>query len=88
MFRSLSGSKAQYHYLTALVISEFNEWRVMVYAPGTTIHGTRQFSENDARQHAIAVARSYIHDEKHEDLPEPPDVTWQPSSPEDWLVWR
>ena len=40
MFRSMSGFKAQYHYLTLLVISEFNEWRVLLYSPSTTIHGT------------------------------------------------
>ena len=33
MFRSMSGFKAHYHYLTLLVISEFNEWRVLVYGP-------------------------------------------------------
>lgn len=50
MFRSMSGFKAQYHYLTLLAISEFNEWRVLLYGPSTTIHGTRQFSEAKAKE--------------------------------------
>jgi hypothetical protein len=88
MFGSMSGFKAQYHYLTLLVISEFNEWLVLLYSPGTTIHGTHQFSEAKAKEHAMAVARSYIHDQKHEELPVLPELTWLPTSPDDWLVWR
>ena len=88
MFRSMSGSKAQYHYLTMLVISEFNEWRVLLHGPDTIIHGTRQFNEENARHHAIAVAKSYIHDQKHEDLADPPEPAWSPVGAEDWLVWR
>jgi len=87
MFRSMSGFKAQYHYLTLLVISEFNEWRVLIYGPATTIHGTHQFSEAKAKEHAMAVARAYIHDQKHEELPVLPEMTWVPTGPEDWLVW-
>jgi len=87
MFRSMSGSKAQYHYLTLLVVSEFNEWRVLLHAPGTFIQGTRQFSEAKAKEHALSVAHSYIHDQRHEDLPAPADMTWVPAAPEDWLVW-
>ena len=49
MFRSMSGFKAQYHYLTLLVISEFNDWRVLLYGPSMTIHGSRQFSEAKPR---------------------------------------
>ena len=45
----MSGFKAQYHYLTLLVISKFNEWRVLLYGPSMTIHGTRQFSEGKAK---------------------------------------
>ena len=87
MFRAMSGFKAQYHYLTVYVVSEFNEWRVLIYGPATTIHGTRQFSEAKAKEHAMAVARSYIHDQKHDELPVLPAMTWVPTGPEDWLVW-
>jgi len=58
-----------------------------VYGPSGTIQGTRQFNEAKAKQHAIAVARSYIHDKKHEDLPELPELAWAPTAPEEWLVW-
>ncbi len=88
MYRSLSGFKAQYHYLTLLVISDFNEWKVLGYAPGLTIHGTRQFTESKAKEHALAVAQTYIHEEKREDLPLLPAIDWIPASHDDWLVWR
>lgn len=87
MFRSMSGFKAKYHYLTLLVISEFNEWRVLVSSPEATIHGAHQFSEAKAKEHAVAAARSYIHDRKQEDLPEVAELTWVPTSGDDWLVW-
>ena len=83
----MSGFKAQYHYLTLLVISEFNEWRVLLYGPSMTIHGTRQFSEAKAKEHAIVVARSYIHDQKHEELPVLAEVTWVPATADDWVIW-
>lgn len=88
MFRSMSGSKAQYHYLTLFVISEFNEWRVLLQGPDTVIQGTRQFSEESARRHALDVARSYIHEQRHEDLPDPPPPEWAPVAGDTWLVWR
>ncbi|MCC6861088.1 MAG: hypothetical protein IT158_21145 [Bryobacterales bacterium] len=87
MFRSLSGYKAQYHDLTLLVAEEFNEWRVMLYSPGMTIHGTRQFSVAKAQDHAVTLARNYVHERKHADLPVLPGVEWQPAGAEDWLVW-
>lgn len=88
MFRSFNGVKAQYHYLTMLVISEFNEYKVLVYGPGVTIHGARQFAEAKAREHAVAIARDYVRDIKHDDLPEVANPEWQPTAPEDWLAWR
>jgi hypothetical protein len=88
MFRSMPGSKAQYHYLTLFVISEFNEWRVLLQGPDTVIQGTRQFTEENARRHAVDVARSYIHDQRHEDLPDPPETAWAPCAGDNWLVWR
>ncbi len=86
MFRSMSGFKAQYHYLTLLVISEFSDWRVLLYGPGATIHGVHQFSEAKAKEHAMAVARAYIHDRKQEELPDV-ELTWVPAASDDWLVW-
>jgi hypothetical protein len=84
----MSGSKAQYHYLTLLVISEFNEWRVLLHGPDTIIHGTRQFNEENARRHALAVAHSYIYEQRREDLPQPSEPAWTPVDDGDWLVWR
>lgn len=86
MFRSKSGFKTQYHYLTLLVISEFNEWKVLLYGPGTTIHGTHQFAEAKAKEHALTIARDYIHEVKHEELPEP-EPAWVPAGGDDWLNW-
>lgn len=88
MFRSMSGSKARYHYLTLFVISEFNEWRVLLQGPETVIQGTRQFSEESARRHAVDIARSYIREQRHEDLPDAPALEWGPCSGDNWLVWR
>src|ERR1700687_4420284 len=69
MFRSMAGFKTQYHYLTLMVISEFNEWRVLLHSPTTAIHGTRQFSDAKAKEHAVAIAQKYIHEYKQEELP-------------------
>ncbi len=87
MFRSMSGFKAQYQDLTLLVISEFNEWKVLAYGQATTIHGTHQFSEAKAKEHALAVARSYVQARKEGELPSQTEVTWVPAAPDDWLVW-
>ncbi len=59
MFRSFSGFKSQYHYLNLVVASEFDGWKVLIYSPGLTIHGARQLTENSAKEHAVAVARSW-----------------------------
>ncbi len=88
MLRSLGGYQAQYHYLTLLVVSEFNEWKVLAVAPGVTIHGQRQFSEAKAKDHAFALAKEYIHKFKQESLPELPEVVWQAAAPENWLVYH
>lgn len=88
MFRRLSGFKAQYHYLTLYIASDFDEWRVLIAGPGFTIIGTRQFSEAKAKDHARAVADSYIREEKHEDLPAIPQPEWAPLGASEWLSWR
>ncbi len=87
MFRSMSGMKTQYHDLTLLVISEFNEWRVLLHGPKEIIHGSRQFSEAKAKEHALNVARAYIQERKHEEPPDVGELTWGAAEPEDWLVW-
>ena len=88
MFQSLSGFKAQYHYLTLLVVPEFNEWKILLHGPDATIHVPRQFNEAKAKENALAAARNYIHDEKHSDLPAIPEVEWAPTAPGEWLLWR
>lgn len=35
----------------------------------------------------MAVARSYIHDLKHEELPVLAEVAWVPATTDDWLIW-
>ncbi len=88
MFRPLTGFKAHYHYLTLLVASDFNEWKVLLEGPGVTIQGTRQFTEEKAKEHARAVAESFLIDEKHEPLPSLPQVDWAPLASGEWLNWR
>ena len=88
MFRSLSGYKSSYQSLTMLVASEFDEWRVLVCGPGVTIHGARQFGAEKAKEHAVALAREYLHEQKHQDVPDLQKVEWAPTSQEDWLIWR
>jgi hypothetical protein len=88
MFRTMSGYKAQYQSLTLLVVEEFNEWKVLLLSPDATIHGVRQFSEAKAKEHAMAVAREYIHDRKHEEPPDITALTWVPTAADDWLVSR
>ncbi len=88
MFRTLSGFKAQYHYLTLLVASDFDEWKVVIEAPGVTIQGGRQLGEAKAKQHAVALAESYIQQERHQDLPVLEQVVWEPLASGEWLNWR
>jgi hypothetical protein len=83
----MSGYKSQYHYLTLRVISEFNEWRVMLQGPNGVILGTRQFSEAKAKEHAVDVAKHYIHDYKHDILPVLASTEWTPTTEEDWMIW-
>jgi hypothetical protein len=88
MFRPLPGFKAQYHDLTLLVASDFDEWRVLIAGPGCTIIGARQFSEAKAKDHARAVAESYVRDERHEDAAAIPQPEWAPIEKGEWLSWR
>jgi len=88
MFRSASGFKAKYHYLTLLVAADFDQWHVAVQGPGLSIHGGRQFSEAKAKEHARACAADYIHREKQQDLPVLEQLEWEPLTPGEWLSWR
>jgi hypothetical protein len=88
MFRSLAGFKAQYHDLTLIVVAEFDEWRVLVYGAGVTIHGTRQFGEKRAKEHALQVADQFLGSETQGDVPGDHDLQWQQTGPNDWMVWR
>jgi len=84
----MSGFKAHYHYLTLLVVSEFNEWRGILYGPATAIQGTHSFSEAKAKEDALAIARDYVHEYKHEELPVLEQVEWVPTSYDNWLIWK
>ena len=88
MYRSLSGVKAQYQNLTLVAVSEFDEWRVLVYGPGVTIHGSRQFGEAKAKDHAVTLAQSYFRELKKEEPPDASAVEWSPTAQDDWLMWR
>jgi hypothetical protein len=59
----------------------------LVYGPAATIHGIHQFSEAKAKEHAMAVARAYIHDRKQEKLPDVAELTWASTAAADWIVW-
>jgi hypothetical protein len=87
MFRALSGFKAKYGDLTLVAVSEFDEWHVIVHSPEVVLQGTRQFKDNKAKEHAVLLAQSYLRDVKQAGLPES-DPDWQPTSQEDWLVWK
>jgi hypothetical protein len=84
----MSGYRATYHHLTLFVVSEFEEWRVLLLDSNTTIQGTRQFSEDKAKEHAVAIARQFVHDYKHEDLPVLDEVQWRPTTRDEWLIWK
>ena len=88
MFRSLSGYKSEYHYLKLLVVSDFDEWKVLVEGPEVTIQGARQFTPAKAQDHAVSIAKAYIHEEKHEDLPPIEAVDWSPTDTDNWLKWQ
>ncbi len=87
MFRPLSGFKAQYQGLTLIAVSEFDEWRVIIHSPQVVLQGQRQFNAAKAKDHASMLAKSYLADVKHEP-PAAQEPDWQPTSAEDWLVWK
>ena len=88
MFRPLSGFKAQYQGLTLIAVSEFDEWRVIIHSPGVVLQGQRQFNAAKAKDHASMLAKAYLADIKHEPPPDGGEPEWQPTAPQDWLVWK
>ena len=87
MFRPLSGFKAQYHSLTLLAVSEFDEWRVVILAPEVVVQGQRQYNAAKAKDHAVAMAKAYLAEVK-QDAGDGQEPDWQPTGPQDWLVWK
>jgi hypothetical protein len=88
MFRPLAGFKAQYQDLTLMVVSEFDEWRVIVYSPALILQGTRQYTSAKAKDHAALLAKSYVAEIKQEAAGDGQEIDWQPTGPMDWLVWK
>lgn len=88
MFRPLAGFKAQYHGLTLIVVSEFDEWRVVAFSPETVMQGQRQYNANKAKDHAVALAKTYLTEVRHEPAENGQEIDWQPTGPQEWLVWK
>ena len=88
MFRPLSGFKAHYQGLTLVVVSEFDEWRIVIHSPEVVLQGSRQYNAAKAKDHALQLAKAYLADVRHEALADGQEPDWQPTSPEDWLVWK
>ena len=88
MLRSLAGFKAQYEELTMLVVSEFDEWRVVAHSPAVVLQGQRQYGEAKAKEHALALVKRYIEETRQVNPEELPAPVWQPTGPQDWLVWK
>ncbi len=88
MFRPLSGFKAQVLGITLIVVSEFDEWRVVAFTPDTVMQGQRQFSAAKAKEHAWMLAKTYLAEIKHEAVGEVPEIDWQPTGPQEWLLWK
>lgn len=88
MFRPLAGFKAQYHDLTMLVVSEFDEWRVVIHSPGVVLQGQRQFNAVKAKDHALKLAQAYLTEVRQEAAGDGQEPDWQPTGPKEWLVWQ
>ena len=87
MFRPLPGFRAQCDDLVLFVAADFDEYRVLMHAPGSIIQGRRHFNEAKAKEHACAMAASYFK-EKCGDKPFPAALDWQPFGSADWLAWN
>ncbi len=87
MFRNMPGFRTNYGELTLLVVSEFNEWRVVLHGPAGIIQGARQFSETKAKEHAVEIAKHFLADHGRGPAPETAAVQWGPTAPEDYQIW-
>ena len=88
MFRALTGFKAQCDDdVVMLVAADFDEYRVLLQAHGAIVQGRRQFTEAKAKEHACAMAASYLK-EKCGDKPFPASLEWAPFGSGDWLSWN
>ena len=87
MFRPLNGFKAQYQDFTLMVAADFDEYRVLLKAPGTIVQGRRQYSETQAKEHARSMAASYMKEVSPEQAL-PPAIDWVPFGATDWLAWN
>jgi hypothetical protein len=87
MFSSFSGFKTHYGDLTLLVISEFNEWKVLAYKAGVIIQGGRQFTADKAKELAVTIAENYLR-EQGGGVAVAEAIKWEPTGKQDWMVWR
>jgi len=74
--------------LTMMVVSEFDEWRVVVYSPEVFLQGHRQFTEVKAKEHAFALVKQYFQEVNQETPTGLPEPDWRPTNPAEWLVWK
>ena len=88
MFRNSAGYRAHFQGFDLTVAPDFDEWRIFVQSPDVIIHGGRQFTEAKAKEFALAIAQSYLRDERHEALPDGLPVEWAPLGAGAWLNWR
>ena len=87
MFTHLTGCKASLQNLTMVVVSEFDEWHVVVHSPEVVLLGQRQYNEVQAKEHAVALAKQYLQEANREAPTGPSEPDWQPTGPADWLRW-
>ncbi len=85
--RPLAGYKARCGDFTMMVVSEFDEWRVIVHAPGVLLQGQRQYRDNKAKEHAVMLVKNFLTDVQGEASAEVPEPEWVPTTTNDWLVW-
>lgn len=88
MFRAAAGFKAQYHDLTVLVASDFDEWRILLRGPNIIVQGGRQFTEEKAKEAAHVMAESYVKEHDGEGVTPLGDFDWRPLEPGEWQNWR
>jgi hypothetical protein len=101
MFRQAHGFKARYGDLLLMAAEDFAEWRVLIKTPTSIVQGTRQFSGDKAKDHAVLVAEKYRQDNEAAASASPAaaggaaaaeaavavELQWEPLEPGDWLLW-